>query len=174
VVIQESLSDYASLEHSYTQMSRACSLIQNKRERFLATYYKVTLYFPKKDESSRPTETYVYKEPNVTSLTEICSKVESMESAVIFSGELDKLPDDENTYATITHLSPIPNESPRQKIWSEGFRRHQNVDTFSYDTPFAVKSNDKISIDNKAAVHQQWKRRTTVSSNFSNKLLALD
>ena len=102
VDIQESLSDYAALEHSYKQMSRACSLIQNKRERFLATYYRVALYHPRKNGLSRPIEIFVYKEPNVTSLMEICSKVESSENAVIISGDTDQIPDDENIYATIT------------------------------------------------------------------------
>jgi hypothetical protein len=145
-------------------MSRACKLLQNKRERFHATYYRVALYHPKKHSTSRPFEVFIYKEPNVTSLMEICGKVEAAENAIIISGEVDQLPDDDNLYATITHVSPIPSDSPRRKLWSEEFRRHQNVQKFSYDTPFAVKSHDKISIDNKAAVHQQWKRRTTVTS----------
>lgn len=164
VDIQESSSDYAALEHSYKQMSWACKLIQNKRERFLGTYYRVALFHPKKHSSSRPMEVFVYKEPNVTSLMEICGKVEAAENAVIISGEVDQLPDDDNTYATITHVSPLPSGSPRRKLWSEDFRRHQNVQKFTYDTPFAVKSHDKISIDNKAAVHQQWKRRSTITS----------
>lgn len=174
VDIQESLSDYAALEHSYGQMSKACSLIQNKRERFLGTYYRVAIYKPRKTEDrTRPVEIYVYKEPNVTSLTEICGKVESAENALILSGEFDQLPDDDTTYATITHVIPLPSESPRRKLWSEDFRRHQNIQRFSYDTPFAMKSHDKISIDNKAAVHQQWKRRTTVTSTLLIKIVPL-
>ncbi|ODN03684.1 Dedicator of cytokinesis protein 9 [Orchesella cincta] len=168
VDIQESLSDYAALEHSYSQMSKACSLIQNKRERFLGTYYRVALHKPKKTgDILRPVEIYVYKEPNVTSLTEICAKVETAESAVILSGDVDQLPDDDMVYATITHVAPLPSESPRRKLWSEDFRRHQNIQRFSYDTPFAVKTHDKISIDNKAAVHQQWKRRTTIKTEYT-------
>ncbi|CAG7817944.1 unnamed protein product [Allacma fusca] len=167
VDIQESLSDYAALEHSYKQMSRACSLIQNKRERFLATYYRVALHHPRKDLAVRPVEVFVYKEPNVTSLMEICSTVEWAEGAHIMSGEVDQLPDNDNTYATITHVTPIPSESPRRKLWSEDFRKHQNLIKFTYDTPFAVKSQDRISIDNKAAVNQQWKRRTTITTEYS-------
>lgn len=164
VDIQESLSDYAALEHSYKQMSRACGLIQNKRERFLATYYRVAIYHPRKSEAIRPVDIFVYKEPNVTSLMEICNKVETAESAIIVSGEIDHIPDDDNIYATITHLTPVPSESPRRKLWTEDFRRHQNVNKFTYDTPFTVKSQDKINVDNKAAVHQQWKRRTIITS----------
>lgn len=167
--IQESLSDYASLEHAYNQMSKACAYIQNKKERFFGTYYRVALYRPKKAEDiKRHVDIYVYKEPNVTSLTEICGKVEAAESAMIVSGEFEQaMPDDDQTYATITHVSPIPSESPRRKLWSEDFRRHQNIQKFTYDTPFAMKTHDKISIDNKAAVHQQWKRRTTITSKAS-------
>jgi len=125
----------------------------------------VALHKPKKTgDITRPVEIYVYKEPNVTSLTEICAKVEAAESAIIVSGEIDQLPEDDMVYATITHVAPLPSESPRRKLWSEDFRKHQNIQRFSYDTPFAVKTHDKISIDNKAAVHQQWKRRTTIKS----------
>jgi len=145
-------------------MSRACALIQNKRERFLATYYRVALYLPRRNGLTRPVEVYVYKEPNVTSLMEVCNKVENSENATIISGDTDQMNNDEKTYATITHLFPIPSESPRRKLWSEDFRRHQNVSRFSYDTPFTVKVQDRISVDNKAAVHQQWKRRTTIQS----------
>lgn len=149
-------------------MARACKLIQNKRERFHGTYYRVALYKPRKETSTRAVDVYIYKEPNVTSLMEICAKVEAAENAVIISGETDQIPDDDRVYATITHVSPLPSSSPRRKLWSEEFRKHQNVQMFTYDTPFAIKSHDKISVDNKAAVHQQWKRRTTVTS----KLLA--
>ncbi|XP_035712502.1 dedicator of cytokinesis protein 9 isoform X5 [Folsomia candida] len=167
VDIQESTSDHAALEHYYTQMARACGLIQKKRERFHGTYYRVAFYRPKKQCTSRPMEVFIYKEPNVTSLMEICGKVETAENVIIISGEVDQLPDDDHIYATITHVSPLPSSSPRRKLWSEDFRRHQNISKFTYDTPFAVKSHDKISIDNKAAVHQQWKRRTTVTTEYT-------
>ena len=147
-------------------MSRACNLIQNKRERFLATYYRVAICHPRKDNLARPVDVYVYKEPNVTSLMEICAKVEWAEGAQIVSGEIDQLPDNDITYATITHVTPIPSESPRRKLWSEDFRKHQNLNKFTYDTPFAVKCQDRISVDNKASINQQWKRRTTITSMY--------
>jgi hypothetical protein len=78
-------------------------------------------------------EVFIYKEPNVTTLMEICAKVEAAENAIIISGDvMNEIPDDDHVYATITHVSPLPSNSPRRKLWSEDFRRHQNVQKFTY------------------------------------------
>lgn len=171
IPIYEKKRNYEQLRKCYHSLaSNYDKVIEVNRsgKRLLGRYYRVGFYGSAyfEDESGKE---HVYKEPKVTSLSEISERLERQytekfgqdtvkmiqDSTPVVQSSLDpKL-----AYIQVTHVVPYFDKDESEERQTE-FEQNHNVMTFMYETPFTKDGRARGNPE------EQWKRRTILKSKF--------
>ncbi|KAI5632819.1 dock-like domain-containing protein [Phthorimaea operculella] len=150
IPIYERRKDYQALLTCYQHLTKAYAKVievTNSGKRLLGRFYRVAFfgktYFGEDEEGVE----FIYKEPKVTSLSEISEKLQSyyeqkfgaehvkmiMDSAPVNRAELDS----KLAYIQVTWVKPAPEGAAAVSSAGEGaFERAHNVRRFVFETPF--------------------------------------
>ncbi|CAH0557569.1 unnamed protein product [Brassicogethes aeneus] len=172
IPIYEKKRDYDLLRKSYNKLALNYEKVveMNKSgRRLLGRYYKVGFYGQAYFEDENGVE-YVYKEPKVTSLSEIserllkqyCDKFGQdvvkmiQDSAPVVQKNLDpKL-----AHIQVTHVTPYFEKIDLEERLTE-FEQNHDINTFMFETPFTKDGKPRGNPE------EQWKRRTVLSTVYS-------
>ncbi|KAH9498544.1 Dedicator of cytokinesis protein 9 [Bulinus truncatus] len=169
IPIYEKLRNFKKLESSYQYLAKAYgSVIEVMRsgKRLLGKYYMVTLYGQTYFEDEDKKE-YIYKEPKVTTLTEIRERLHRLfsekfgrenvqminDSKKISPNELDP----KYAYIQIIYVTPYFEENDLTNRVTD-FERNNNVRNFMYELPFTRSGKEQGSIE------EQHKRRFIITT----------
>ncbi|XP_055868577.1 dedicator of cytokinesis protein 9-like isoform X6 [Biomphalaria glabrata] len=172
IPIYEKLRNFKKLETSYQYLAKAYgSVIEVMRsgKRLLGKYYMVTLYGQTYFEDEDKKE-YIYKEPKVTTLTEIRERLHRLfsdkfgrenvhminDSKKISPNELDS----KYAYIQIIYVTPYFEENDLVNRVTD-FERNNNVRNFMYELPFTRSGKEQGSIE------EQHKRRFIITTTHS-------
>lgn len=169
IPIYEHRRDYLSLAASYEHLSMGYNKVMEVNRtgrRMLGRFYRVAFYGQAYFEEDHAKD-YVYKEPKITSLSEISERLGRqyrnkfgaeavkliMDSSPVAVEELDaKL-----AYIQVTHCVPYFVDSDDRR---NDFEQSHDVDSFIYETPFTKGGAAR------GAVCDQWKRKTILKSEW--------
>ncbi|XP_055550318.1 dedicator of cytokinesis protein 9 isoform X4 [Wyeomyia smithii] len=172
VPILESRRDYPGLAHCYEHLMQSYNRViefNKTGKRLLGRFYRVIYYGQVYFEEENGVE-YVYKEPKVTSLSEISERLHKqyrdkfgadnvkmiMDSSPVDVTSLDpKL-----AYIQVTHVTPYFCKDELEIRQTE-FEQNHDVDTFMYETPFTPNGGARGSVED------QWKRRNILTTQHS-------
>nr|XP_022345904.1 dedicator of cytokinesis protein 9-like isoform X4 [Crassostrea virginica] len=172
IPIYEYSRDFDKLASSYDSLSKAYTKVVDvtaSGKRLLGKYFRIAFfgssYFVEEDGKE-----YIYKEPKVTSLAEICERLKTMYSEK-YGKDIVKLIMDSNkvnpaeldqkfAYIQVTHVTPYFEEKELQKRITE-FERNNNIKRFMFETPFTKAGK------NRGEIHEQFKRRTVLITSHS-------
>ncbi|XP_075153497.1 dedicator of cytokinesis protein Ziz isoform X2 [Haematobia irritans] len=170
--IYERTRNYNDLQESHEHLAKAyAKIIEVNRsgKRMLGRFYRVVFYGVNYFEEDHAVE-YVYKEPKLTSLSEISERLAKqykekfgadvvkmiMDSSPVDINELDpKL-----AYIQVTHVIPFFTKDELDQRLNE-FEQNHDVDTFMYETPFTKSGTARGSVE------EQWKRKTVIKTTYS-------
>ncbi|WAR28617.1 DOCK9-like protein [Mya arenaria] len=113
---------------------------------------------------------YIYKEPKVTSLAELCDRLKAlyegkfgrdnvrliMDSKTVSSADIDN----RYAYIQVTHVTPFFKEKELQRRLTD-FEKNNNINQFMFETPFT--KSGKAHGD----IQDQYKRRTVLHTSHS-------
>ncbi|XP_058060238.1 dedicator of cytokinesis protein 9 [Anopheles bellator] len=169
IPILESRRDYHGLTQCYEHLTQAYNRViefQKSGKRLLGRFYRVIFFGQAYFEEENGVE-YVYKEPKVTSLSEISERLHKqyrdkfgIDNVKIM---MDSAPVDQSTldpkiaYIQVTHVTPYYCKDELEIRQTE-FEQNHDVDTFMYETPFTTSGTAH------GAVEDQWKRRTILTT----------
>ncbi|XP_048744096.2 dedicator of cytokinesis protein 9-like isoform X7 [Ostrea edulis] len=172
IPIYEYSRDFDKLASSFDSLSKAYTKVVDvtaSGKRLLGKFFRIAFfgssYFVEEDGKE-----YIYKEPKVTSLPEICERLKAlysekygrdtvkliMDSKKVNPAELDQ----KFAYIQVTHVTPYFEEKELQKRITE-FERNNNIKRFMFETPFT--KNDKA----RGEIQEQYKRRTILLTSHS-------
>ncbi|XP_053403969.1 dedicator of cytokinesis protein 9-like isoform X5 [Mercenaria mercenaria] len=172
IPMYERAREFEKLAQSYQILADAYSKVvevMQSGRRLLGTYFRVAFFgqsfFEEEDQKQ-----YIYKEPKVTSLAELCDRLKTMyegkygkdnvklikDSKTVDPNELDN----KYAYIQVTHVTPFFKEKELQRRLTD-FEKNNNVNSFMYETPFTKvgKAHGEI--------HEQFKRRTVLLTSHS-------
>ncbi|XP_069104043.1 dedicator of cytokinesis protein 9-like [Argopecten irradians] len=172
IPIYEYSRDYERLSTGYSNLAHAYSKVVEvtaSGKRLLGKYFRVAFYgqsfFDEEDGKE-----YLYKEPKVTSLAEICERLEKMygekygrdnvklikDSKKVNPAELDT----KFAYIQVIHVTPYFEEKELQRRVTE-FEKNNNIKRFMFETPFT--KNGKAH----GEINEQCKRRTILTTSHA-------
>ncbi|RZF44325.1 hypothetical protein LSTR_LSTR006875 [Laodelphax striatellus] len=173
VPIYEKRRDYQLLGQCYQTLTQSCAdvvQVQRSGKRLLGRYYRVALFGQAYFEEDNEVE-YIYKEPKVTSLSEISERLYHqfsnkfgtgsvkmiMDSAPIEMSELDpKL-----AYIQVTHVTVHLSKHELEQRPTE-FEQSHDISTFMFETPFTRQGKPRANTP-----ADQWKRRTVLQTEYT-------
>ncbi|XP_052785231.1 dedicator of cytokinesis protein 9-like isoform X7 [Mya arenaria] len=156
---------YQILANSYTKVVE----VMQSGKRLLGKYFRVAFfgqsYFDEEDGKQ-----YIYKEPKVTSLAELCDRLKAlyegkfgrdnvrliMDSKTVSSADIDN----RYAYIQVTHVTPFFKEKELQRRLTD-FEKNNNINQFMFETPFT--KSGKAHGD----IQDQYKRRTVLHTSHS-------
>ncbi|XP_058818405.1 dedicator of cytokinesis protein 9 isoform X3 [Topomyia yanbarensis] len=172
VPILESRRDYPGLAQCYEHLMQSYNRViefNKTGKRLLGRFYRVIYYGQVYFEEENGVE-YVYKEPKVTSLSEISERLNKQYRDKFGSDNvrmiMDSSPvdvtslDPKLAYIQVTHVTPFFCKDELEIRQTE-FEQNHDVDTFMYETPFIPNGGARGSVED------QWKRRTILTTQYS-------
>ncbi|XP_061394284.1 dedicator of cytokinesis protein 9 isoform X1 [Musca vetustissima] len=172
VPIYERTRNYSDLQESHEHLAKAyAKIIEVNRsgKRMLGRFYRVVFYGMMYFEEDHAVE-YVYKEPKLTSLSEISERLAKQYKekfgADVVKMIMDSSPVDVNdldpklAYIQVTHVIPFFTKDELDQRLNE-FEQNHDVDTFMYETPFTKSGAARGSVE------EQWKRKTIIKTTYS-------
>ncbi|ORZ29388.1 dedicator of cytokinesis-domain-containing protein [Catenaria anguillulae PL171] len=149
IPIWEHRRDWPALAAAHQALAEAFSVLHNKPNRMLATYYRVgflgALWGPELAGSQ-----YIYRERGVCVLPEFVSKLKSSFAefgdkfeVLQDSGKIDEAKlDPAKRYVQVTHVEPYYGDAKRYPNGPPAsiFDQHQHLRTFLYMVPFTLTS----------------------------------
>ncbi|EFA03420.2 Dedicator of cytokinesis protein 11-like Protein [Tribolium castaneum] len=171
VPIYEKARNYEMLMKSYQTLAQNYEKVLQANKsgrRLLGRYYRVGFYGQYFEEDSGVE--YVYKEPKVTSLSEISERLQKQycdkfgqdvvkmiqDSTPVNASELDaKL-----AYIQVTHVTPYLEKTDLEDRQNE-FEQNHDINTFMFETPFTKDGKARGNPE------EQWKRRTILKTEYS-------
>ncbi|XP_044001761.1 dedicator of cytokinesis protein 9 isoform X3 [Aphidius gifuensis] len=171
IPIYENKRNYVALSTCYSNLNNACTKIvevTKTGKRLLGRFYRVAFFGSAYFEDENCQE-YIYKEPKVTSLSEISERLHRLYSDK-FGFEnvkmiMDSAPIDQSTldqkiaYIQVTHVTPYFEKYELDSRPTE-FEQNHDICWFMFETPF---TNDGKPRGNP---EEQWKRRTIVKTDY--------
>lgn len=172
IPIYEKKRNYDMLQKSYQKLAQNYEKVVETNKsgrRLLGRYYRVGFYGQAYFEDESGVE-YVYKEPKVTSLSEISERLyrqycEKFGTDVVKMIQ-DSIPVQQNeldtkfAYIQVTHVTPYIEKTCLEDKQTE-FEQNHDICTFMFETPFT--KDGKV----RGNPEEQWKRRTILeSTNF--------
>jgi hypothetical protein len=138
-------------------------------KRLLGKYFRVAFfgqaYFDEEDGKE-----YVYKEPKITGLTEICERLQRIYSEKCGHGNVQLIRDSNRVivaelnpkiaYIQVTHVTPYFDEKELLERQTD-FERNNNIRRFMFETPFTKDGKSHGDIE------AQWRRRTILTTSHS-------
>ncbi|XP_046736743.1 dedicator of cytokinesis protein 9 isoform X7 [Diprion similis] len=172
IPIYESKRNYQALSNCYTHLAQACNKVvevTKSGKRLLGRFYRVAFfgsaYF--EDESGQE---YIYKEPKVTSLSEISERLNRLYSEKfghdVVKMIMDSVPvniselDPKMAYIQVTHVIPYF-EKLELEIRVTEFEQNHDMCCFMFETPFTREGKPRGNPED------QWKRRTILTTQYS-------
>ncbi|XP_022913566.1 dedicator of cytokinesis protein 7 [Onthophagus taurus] len=166
IPIAENNRDFKKLAYIHGKLHDAYTKIdQLHGKRLFGTYFRVGFYGLKFGDLDG--EEFIYKEPNLTKLPEIFSRLENFyaerfgsENTVIIKDsnivDISNL-DPEKAYIQITYVEPYfePHELRRRQTH---FDKNYNIKRFMYATPFTTTGRAH------GELHEQYKRKTILTT----------
>lgn len=169
IPIYEHRRDYLSLAACYEHLSSGYSKVMEVNRtgrRMLGRFYRVAFYGQAYFEEEHGRD-YVYKEPKITSLSEISDRLQRqygnkfgadsvriiMDSCPVVVDELDP----KMAHIQVTHCMPYFVTADDRR---NDFEQNHDVDSFIYETPFTKSGGAR------GAVCDQWKRKTIIRSEY--------
>ncbi|XP_049302733.1 dedicator of cytokinesis protein 9 isoform X2 [Bactrocera dorsalis] len=163
---------YIELAQSYEHLMQAYNKIvevNRSGKRMLGRFYRVVFFGMMYFEDDHAVE-FVYKEPKLTSLSEISERL-SKQYKEKFGEDvvkmiMDSSPVDPNAldaklaYIQVTHVIPFFSKEELDQRLNE-FEQNHDVDTFMYETPFTKSGAARGSVE------EQWKRKTVIKTTYS-------
>ncbi|BFZ00720.1 hypothetical protein BsWGS_03761 [Bradybaena similaris] len=172
IPIYEKMRNFQKLESSYQYLSQAYGSVINVTrtgKRLLGKYYMVTLYGQTYFEDEDKKE-YIYKEPMVTSLTEIRERLHKLfcekfgkENVQMINDSKKITPSDLDSkyaYIQVIYVTPYFDEKELTNRLTD-FERNNNVRNFMYELPFTRTGKEHGSIE------EQHKRRFIITTTHS-------
>uniref|UniRef100_A0A182VSH9 Dedicator of cytokinesis protein 9 n=1 Tax=Anopheles minimus TaxID=112268 RepID=A0A182VSH9_9DIPT len=169
IPILESRRDYHALTQCYEHLTQAYNRViefNKSGKRLLGRFYRVIFFSQLYFEEENGVE-YIYKEPKVTSLSEISERLHKQYRDKFGADNvkilMDSAPVDQSTldpkiaYIQVTHVTPYYCKDELEMRQTE-FEQNHDVDTFMYETPFTPSGSAH------GAVEDQWKRRTVLTT----------
>ncbi|XP_043189264.1 dedicator of cytokinesis protein 9-like isoform X2 [Amphibalanus amphitrite] len=165
---RRSYSELSQVHHHLERCYNRIVQLNASGRRLLGTYFRVIClgqnYFDKDHDRE-----YVYKEPKVTSLSEVSEKLLQLhvskfgrdyvrmikDSAPVTMSELDP----RFAYIQVTHLTPHWDEVDLDARPTE-FEHNNNIKQFMYETPFTREGGAH------GTVEKQWRRRTVLTTDY--------
>uniref|UniRef100_A0A674KE71 Dedicator of cytokinesis 9 n=1 Tax=Terrapene triunguis TaxID=2587831 RepID=A0A674KE71_9SAUR len=181
IPIYEKRRDFERLAHLYDTLHRAYSKVtevMHTGRRLLGTYFRVAFFGQQYQftDSERDVEgffededgkEYIYKEPKLTSLSEISQRLHKLYSdkfgsenvrMIQDSGKVNpKDLDSKYAYIQVTHVVPYFEEKELQERKTE-FERTHNIRRFMFEMPFTQSGKRR------GGVEEQCKRRTILTA----------
>ncbi|XP_006571706.1 dedicator of cytokinesis protein 9 isoform X1 [Apis mellifera] len=172
VPMYEEKRNYEALANCYSHLAQACNKIvevTKSGKRLLGRFYRVAFFGSAYFEDENGQE-YIYKEPKVTSLSEISERLHHLYSEKFGSENvkmiMDSIPiditelDPKIAYIQVTHVTPYF-EKFELEIRQTEFEQNHNVLCFMFETPFTKEGKPRGSPE------EQWKRRTILTTQYS-------
>lgn len=172
IPIYEQKRDFQKLADAYKLLHEAYSKIIDvvkSSRRLLGKYFRVAFYGQSffAEEGGKQ---YIYKEPKITNLTEICERLMTLYSNKYGQGNV-KLHMDSNkvnvqeldpkfAYIQVTYVTPYFDEKELAERQTH-FERNNNINRFMFETPFTADGKAHGLID------EQQKRRTILTTSHS-------
>ncbi|XP_024060063.1 dedicator of cytokinesis protein 9 isoform X2 [Terrapene carolina triunguis] len=169
IPIYEKRRDFERLAHLYDTLHRAYSKVtevMHTGRRLLGTYFRVAFFGQGFFEDEDGKE-YIYKEPKLTSLSEISQRLHKLYSdkfgsenvrMIQDSGKVNpKDLDSKYAYIQVTHVVPYFEEKELQERKTE-FERTHNIRRFMFEMPFTQSGKRR------GGVEEQCKRRTILTA----------
>ncbi|KAJ7319838.1 hypothetical protein JRQ81_019349 [Phrynocephalus forsythii] len=166
---QKGLLIHQRLAHLYDTLHRAYSKVtevMHTGKRLLGTYFRVAFFGQGFFEDEDGKE-YIYKEPKLTSLSEISQRLQKLYSdkfgsenvrMIQDSGKVNpKDLDSKYAYIQVTHVVPYFEEKELQERKTE-FERNHNIRRFMFEMPFTQLGKRR------GGVEEQCKRRTILTA----------
>nr|XP_020657235.1 dedicator of cytokinesis protein 9 isoform X5 [Pogona vitticeps] len=183
IPIYEKRRDFERLAHLYDTLHRAYSKVtevMHTGKRLLGTYFRVAFFGQAAQYQFTDSETdvegffededgkeYIYKEPKLTSLSEISQRLQKLYSdkfgsenvrMIQDSGKVNpKDLDSKYAYIQVTHVVPYFEEKELQERKTE-FERNHNIRRFMFEMPFTQLGKRR------GGVEEQCKRRTILTA----------
>ncbi|KAL4220208.1 Dedicator of cytokinesis protein 9 [Mactra antiquata] len=172
IPMYEKAREFEKLAQSYQILADAYNKVVDVMQsgrRLLGKYFRVA-FFGQSFFDDEDQKQYIYKEPKVTSLPELCDRLKSlyegkfgkdnvkliMDSKMVNPDELDN----KYAYIQVTHVTPFFKEKELQKRLTD-FEKNNNVNSFMYETPFTKAGKTR------GEIHEQFKRRTVLITEHS-------
>ncbi|XP_023290391.1 dedicator of cytokinesis protein 9 isoform X2 [Orussus abietinus] len=171
IPMYEDKRNYEALSNCYQHLSQACNKIvevTRSGRRLLGRFYRVAFFGSAYFEEENGQE-YIYKEPKVTSLSEISERLHRlhsekfgpenvkmiMDSVPVNSAELDQ----KFAYIQVTHVTPYFEKFELDARPTE-FEQNHDVGCFMFETPFTKEGKARGNPE------YQWKRRTILTTQY--------
>uniref|UniRef100_A0A023F2T5 Putative ph domain-containing protein n=1 Tax=Triatoma infestans TaxID=30076 RepID=A0A023F2T5_TRIIF len=162
--------DYSSMASAYATLSSAMAKIsQVQGKRLLGRFYRVAFYGQAFFDKESGVE-YIYKEPKLTSLSEISERIYNQYSNKFGAGQvkiiMDSAPicesdlDSKIAHIQITHVIPHWDKCDSHIRQTE-FEQNHNVSQFMFETPFTKDGKGP-----RGAPVEQFKRRTILTTDY--------
>uniref|UniRef100_A0A670YXA0 Dedicator of cytokinesis 9 n=1 Tax=Pseudonaja textilis TaxID=8673 RepID=A0A670YXA0_PSETE len=164
IPIYEKRRDFEKLAHLYDTLHRAYSKVtevMHTGKRLLGTYFRVAFFGQGFFEDEDGKE-YIYKEPKLTSLSEISQRLQKLYSDKFGSENVRMIQDSDKVnpkdldskyaYIQVTHVVPYFEEKELQERKTE-FERNHNIRRFMFEMPFTQLGKRR------GVVEEQCKRR---------------
>lgn len=172
IPMYEVARDFARLAESYRKLFEAYNKVvevMHSGKRLLGKFYRVAFYGQAHFDEENGKE-YIYKEPKVTSLAEICDRLSTlytyrygkenvkliMDSKKVNVEELDP----KYAFIQVTYVTPYFSKEEAKERQTE-FERNNNIRTFMFETPFTKNGKAQGAID------EQYKLRTILSTSHT-------
>ncbi|XP_064615017.1 dedicator of cytokinesis protein 9-like [Liolophura sinensis] len=158
-------SSYQELYQAYT---RVVEVTQSGR-RLLGQYFRVA-FFGQSHFEDEDGKQYIYKEPKVTSLAELCGRLEKMYSEKFGRDNVKLIKDSKMVevssldpkfaYIQVTHVTPYFTDAELAERQTD-FERNNNLKNFMFETPFTKEGKPRGSIPD------QYKLRTVLTTSHA-------
>ncbi|KAF5297752.1 hypothetical protein FQR65_LT09926 [Abscondita terminalis] len=170
--VYERKRNYELLKQCYQNLAQNYSKVvevNKSGKRLLGRFYRVGFYGQAYFEEDSGVE-YVYKEPKVTSLSEISERLNKQysekfgyevvkmiqDSVAIVPADLDS----KYAYIQVTHVTPYFEKVDLEDRQTE-FELHHDICCFMFETPFTKDGKTRGNPE------EQWKRRTILTTHYS-------
>uniref|UniRef100_A0A0L8FZY9 DOCKER domain-containing protein n=1 Tax=Octopus bimaculoides TaxID=37653 RepID=A0A0L8FZY9_OCTBM len=172
IPMYEVARDFERLSESYRKLFEAYNKIvevMHSGKRLLGKYYRVAFYGQAHFDEENGKE-YIYKEPKVTNLSEICDRLFNlytyrygkenvkliMDSKKVNVDELDP----KYAFIQVTYVTPYFTKEESKERLTE-FERNNNIQRFMFETPFTKNGPAHGSIT------EQYKLRTILTTSHT-------
>ncbi|KAM6448572.1 dedicator of cytokinesis protein 9 isoform 2-T2 [Liasis olivaceus] len=176
IPVYEKRRDFEKLAHLYDTLHRAYSKVtevMHTGKRLLGTYFRVAFFGQQYQFTDSETDVegffededgkeYIYKEPKLTSLSEISQRLQKLYSDKFGSENVRMIQDSDKVnpkdldskyaYIQVTHVVPYFEEKELQERKTE-FERNHNIRRFMFEMPFTQLGKRR------GGVEEQCKRR---------------
>ncbi|XP_046338287.2 dedicator of cytokinesis protein 9-like isoform X11 [Haliotis rufescens] len=165
IPIYEKTRNFQKLQASYDRLSGAYHKVievMYSGKRLLGKYYRVAFFGQTYFEDDDGKE-YIYKEPKVTSLTEICERLKTMYAEKFGKDNIRLIQSDNKVnpaeldarfaHIQVTYVTPYFDEKELAERLTD-YERNNNIRRFMFETPFTKDGKSHGNID------EQCKRRT--------------